>query len=100
MVHVSKLENNIITQEKTKQTKTRSRQHPTCVAVSMSWQARVKETELSEAHGCNNKTDGSRDCVQHAQLPNKVGNAVANQSTFIRVDVFISVLFYLSVLIF
>ena len=51
----------------------------------MSWQARVKETELPEADGCNNKTNGSRDCEKHPQLSIKVVNAVTNASTCTRV---------------
>ena len=53
----------------------------------MAWQAQVKETEVPEADGCSNKTDGSHDCEQHSQLPNKVVNVVTNASACIRVNV-------------
>ena len=99
MVHISKPENNIITQENTKQTKARSRQHPMCAAASMSWQAQVEETELPEADGCNNKTDGSRDCERHSQLSSKVVNVIATTSTCIRVNGLTCVLVCLLVLL-
>ena len=57
----------------------------------MSWQARVKETEVPAADGCNNKTDGSRDCEQHSQLTKKVVNVVTNASACIRVNALASV---------
>ena len=56
----------------------------------MSWQARVKETEVPEADGCNNKTDGSLDCEQHLQVSSKVVNAVTNASSCIRMNVLVS----------
>ena len=56
----------------------------------MSWQARVKETEVPAADGCNNQTDGSRDCEQHSQLTNKAVNVVTDASACIRVNVLAS----------
>ena len=69
-----------------------------CLGSYISWQAQVKETEVPEADGCNNKTDGSHDCEQHSQLSGKVVNAVTNGSVCIRVNVLASAFVWVLVL--
>ena len=85
----SKPENTTITKQQNKQKN--DNHNLACAAARLSWEAQVKETELPEADGCNNKTDGSRDCEQHAQLSKKVVNVVTNECTCFRVNGFASV---------
>ena len=99
IVCVSKPKNNIMTHKTTPNKQNHDNDNTPHVAELMSWQSHVKETEVPKTDGCNNKTDGSRDCEQHSQLTNKAVNVVTDASACVRVNVSASVFVCLLVLV-